>query len=377
MGQRFRFAIISDPHITLPHTLYDSPQRFHLVEVSIPSFEQILDHLETLNLDFLLLPGDLTQHGEWENHRWLVDRLKQLPFPSYVVPGNHDIIQRDASDRAIGLADFPALYQDFGYSDGQTPYYSQEILPGVRLMGLNSNAFDGAGAQISSGHLDLEQLVWLDETLAAFQDELLLVMLHHNVLEHLYGQSKSSMGQRYMVSNRHDLIRRVENRVPLMFTGHLHVQNVARHGSLHEVLTGSLVSYPHPYRVVEIEQSGGELTVQIESHRVAAVPDWPDLQGTSFDWMCDRAIPFMTKLLTSPPVDLPLAQAQAIAPKLKHFWATIADGDPQFDFSHLPPEARRFLDNFSAVDDQGNPEAIDNHTTLRLTYGPGKTAMSL
>ncbi|WP_088891809.1 hypothetical protein [Leptolyngbya ohadii] len=35
MSLRFRFGIISDPHIALPHTIWDSPHRFHLVEVSI------------------------------------------------------------------------------------------------------------------------------------------------------------------------------------------------------------------------------------------------------------------------------------------------------------------------------------------------------
>ncbi|WP_225913889.1 metallophosphoesterase [Leptolyngbya ohadii] len=59
-----------------------------LQRVSIPAIEQALDHLTQLDLDFLLLPGDLTQHGEPENHAWLADRLSCLPFPAYVIPGN-------------------------------------------------------------------------------------------------------------------------------------------------------------------------------------------------------------------------------------------------------------------------------------------------
>ncbi len=56
--------------------------------VSIPAFEFALQHLEQLKLDFLLLPGDLTQDGEPANHLWLQKRLESLPFPTYVVPGN-------------------------------------------------------------------------------------------------------------------------------------------------------------------------------------------------------------------------------------------------------------------------------------------------
>ena len=365
MGQRFRFAIVSDPHIARPETIYNGPHRFHLVEVSIPGIEQIFDHLETLDLDFLLLPGDLTQHGEWVNHQWMIDRLKQLPFPAYVVPGNHDVIARDASDRAIGLHDFPRLYQDFGYSDGKTLHYQHEILPGVRLVTLNSNAFEPNGEQIRVGYVDQAQLDWLEATLAEYADDLILVMLHHNVLEHLPGQANSPLGQRYMVSNAEAIIQRLEAaKVRLMFTGHLHVQDIARRGDLCEVLTGSLVSYPHPYRIVEIEHGDGNLRMDVRSRRLTAVEPWDDLQAMSHKWMCDRAGGFMTKFLVSPPVGLKQAEAEAIAPKLRHFWAAVADGDTQLDFSHLPPDVQRRLAHFNSVDSDGNPQAIDNTATL-------------
>ena len=365
MGQRFRFAIISDPHIARPETIYTGPHRFHLVEVSIPGIEQIFDQLETLDLDFLLLPGDLTQHGEWVNHQWLIDRLKRLPFPAYVVPGNHDVIARDASDRTIGLQDFPRLYQDFGYSDGTTLHYQHEILPGVRLIGLNSNAFDPSGKQVGVGYVDDAQLDWLEATLAQHRDDLILVMLHHNVLEHLPGQSQSPLGQRYMVHNHLPLIQRLEAAaVRLMFTGHLHVQDVARQGDLCEVLTGSIVSYPHPYRIVEIDHGPGDLRVKLQSRRLTAVDPWDDLQAMSHQWMCDRAEGFMTKFLVSPPSGLAEHEAAAIAPSLKTFWASIAAGDAQIDFSHLSPEVQRRLAPFNSVDRHGQPQAIDNTATL-------------
>lgn len=366
MGQRFRFAIISDPHVALPHTIPDHPHRFHLVEVSIPGLEQIFAQLETQSLDFLLLPGDLTQHGEWENHQWLINRLSQLPFPAYVVPGNHDVIVRDASDRAIGLEDFPRLYQNFGYGDGKTLHYHQEVLPGVHLIGLNSNAYDVEGNQLRVGHLSEEQLLWLDELLPKIQHDLVMVMLHHNVLEHLSGQAESPLGQRYMVHNRRALLNRLQTaQVPLLFTGHLHVQDIARQGSLCEVLTGSLVSYPHPYRIVDIargEDSGFQMAVQ--SHRLAAVDPWEDLQTMSYQWMCDRAGGFMAKFLMGPPLNIDPVEAEAIAPSLSYFWPTVAAGDPQFDFSHLPDHLRDRLMRFNAVDAQGQPETHDNHTTL-------------
>jgi 3',5'-cyclic AMP phosphodiesterase CpdA len=69
-----------------------SSHRFHLVgKLEHSALELILEHLKQQNIDFLLLPGDLTQHGERDNHAWLQERLSQLPFPVYVVPGNHDV----------------------------------------------------------------------------------------------------------------------------------------------------------------------------------------------------------------------------------------------------------------------------------------------
>jgi len=35
MSLNFRFAVVSDLHIALPHTIWNHPSRFHLVEVSI------------------------------------------------------------------------------------------------------------------------------------------------------------------------------------------------------------------------------------------------------------------------------------------------------------------------------------------------------
>ncbi|NEQ46892.1 MAG: metallophosphoesterase [Leptolyngbya sp. SIOISBB] len=362
-----RFAIISDPHIALPHTIAHTPQRFHLVEVSIPAIEQILRSLETEQLDFLLLPGDLTQHGERENHEWLVNRLKRLPFPAYVVPGNHDIIDRDGGDRTLGLADFPQLYRDFGYT-GDRPYYHQELLPGMHLIGLNSIAFDEDGQQLFAGFVDGPQLNWLSATLETLRDDWVMVAIHHNVLEHLPGQARHTMGRRYITQNRDELLIRLrEGQVNLLFTGHLHVQDIAQAGDLWEITTGSLVSYPHPYRILTLTpQTSGQLQLAVESHRVQAVADWPDLQITSRQWMRDRSQHFMVRLLTSPPFNLSTDKAEFYAPELQDFWADISAGDSRCDYDQFPAEMNRLFRAFGAVDADGRYLPIDNQATLQL-----------
>jgi UDP-2,3-diacylglucosamine pyrophosphatase LpxH len=350
-----RFAILSDPHIALPPTIWDHPSRFHLVEISIPALEYILAQLASLDLDFLLIPGDLTQHGEPANHEWLADRLAQLPYPVYVIPGNHDLVERDATDRTIAAADFPSYYQNFGYD--KELYYSRSLLPGLRLIGLNSIFFADDGKQIGMGRLDDEQFAWLEATLSSISTEMVMVMIHHNVVEHLPGQTQSQMGRRYMLENAPQLLELLQQHgVKLLFTGHLHVQHIAQHQGIYEITTGSLVSYPHPYRVLELHR--GELT--IASHRVPHLPGWDDLQHFSREWMGDRSFPFMLKFLTQPPLSLPLEEAEKLAPDLRYFWAAIAQGDRRFDFPQFPPKLNQYFQKFTA------PEAIDNATVIYL-----------
>ncbi|MCY7283931.1 MAG: metallophosphoesterase [Cyanobacteria bacterium CAN_BIN43] len=367
MTLNFRFAIISDLHIALPQTIWDHPERFHLVEVSIPALEFVLRELEPLDLDFLLIPGDLTQHGETENHRWLADRLSKLPYPAYVIPGNHDLVEQAATDRSIGADEFAGYYQKFGYG-GDRLYYSQILLPGVRLIGLNSIFFDDQGNQISMGRIDDKQLDWLRKTLEGAAGEMVLVMVHHNVIEHLPGQTLSPMGRRYMLQNASELLGILQKSgVQLLFTGHLHVQDIAQYQGISEITTGSLVSYPHPYRILEFQQNEqGDRQLKIESGRVTHVPGWEDLQHFSKEWMGDRSQPFMTKLLTQPPLSLTPAAAAKIVPDLRYFWAAIANGDSTFNFPQFPDPINQYFARFSAADPEGNPRLIDNSTVIFL-----------
>ncbi|MEO0374367.1 MAG: metallophosphoesterase [Cyanobacteria bacterium P01_A01_bin.17] len=361
MSLNFRFGVISDLHIGLPHTIADSPHRFHLVELSVSALEAALTHLTQLDLDFLLIPGDLTQDGEPDNHTWLSQRLAQLPFPSYVIPGNHDVISPLPTDTCIGLQEFPGYYPKFGYQNPEQLYYTCTLRPGVRLIALNSNQFDLKGHQL--GIIDDPQLGWLQKVLEGTADELVLVMVHHNVLEHLPDQTQNPVGKRYMLDNAPQLIDLLQaHSVQLVFTGHLHVQNIAHQNGFYDITTGSLVSYPHPYRVVQVQQQGEQTQVEIESHRLRSLPDWPDLQTTSRQIMGQRSTRFMTHFLTQPPLNLPIEESAKLAPQLSDFWATVADGDPVLSYPDLPQPTQQYFEAFSHSDVADNQLVISLQT---------------
>jgi 3',5'-cyclic AMP phosphodiesterase CpdA len=362
-----RFAVVSDLHIGLPHTLYNHPTRFHLVEVSIPALEIVLQHLSQLELDFLLLPGDLTQHGEPENHIWLSDRLSQLPFPVYVIPGNHDVPVREADNQSIGWHEFPNYYRGFGYHQTNELYYSAVIAPEVRLIALNSNQFDPDGYQI--GSVDEQQLDWLVETLHQAQESCILVMIHHNVLEHFPNQTVHPIGQRYMLKNAASLLKILrQHKVQLIFTGHLHVQDIAYRDGIFDITTGSLVSYPHPYRVFQLTQDVTGRELEISSHQVESVPDFPNLLHFSREWMGDRSLPFMKKMLCQPPLNIAPRDAIHFASDLRYFWADVAAGDPVFQFPHWPSALRNHFEAYGQRHCQEVAIGLaDNHTRLRLS----------
>ncbi|MDS3860637.1 metallophosphoesterase [Thermosynechococcaceae cyanobacterium BACA0444] len=363
-----RFGIISDPHIALPETLPEPSRRFPLVEFSIPAFEVALADLTQLGIDFLLLPGDLTQHGEPENHRWLGERLQKLPFPTYVIPGNHDLPVPEPDGRSIGFAEFPLFYPQAGYVDPHQHYYCCYPAPGLRLIALNSNTFNDQGKQI--GYLESAQWAWLEEILGNSVPEptLTMVMIHHNVIPHLPDQAEHILSRRYILANAAPLRQLLkQHQVPLLITGHLHVQNIAYAEGLYEITTGSLASYPHPYRRVEIPQLDAlEPEVKITTHYVQAVPTAPDLQAHSRQWLVNRSLGFMAWYLTLPPLSLDQVQADRLAPQLQEVWAQVSAGDARVELPDLPQPVRAYFENFSHVSPTGCPELRDNNTQFRL-----------
>ncbi|NNC67319.1 MAG: hypothetical protein HKN83_04720 [Gammaproteobacteria bacterium] len=78
-------------HITDTHLLNLTEDTVHGLN-TYKTLESIFSHIQENydNIDFLLITGDVSQTGDEPSYKVLKSLLKQLKFPIYCVPGNHD-----------------------------------------------------------------------------------------------------------------------------------------------------------------------------------------------------------------------------------------------------------------------------------------------
>jgi len=97
--------------------------------------------------DFVLVSGDVTEYGSWEQLRLAREILKGLRVPCYVIPGNHDTKWSES-----GATDFVRLWEAdrFVFEAG-----------GCRFIGIHQ----GPLMRMGDGHWAPQDVRWLRETL--------------------------------------------------------------------------------------------------------------------------------------------------------------------------------------------------------------------
>lgn len=149
-------------------------------------------------IDLLVLSGDLAnEDGETGAYKYVFEKIKELPVPVCVIPGNHDRL--DVMKSYFGLED--------KVRDGKC-YYKYEIR-GRTLFFLDS----------ACGTVSREQLDWLKEEAAKIKDEVLLFMHHPPCLcNHRFMDLKYSLKNIDEVQETLSSITNLKH----IFTGHYH-----------------------------------------------------------------------------------------------------------------------------------------------------------
>lgn len=148
-------AQITDVHVGFDQ---DDPD-----ELNIQRLDRLLDHLLGLAAqpDLLLVTGDLTDKGDAQSYRRLAERLDRVPFPTYLVLGNHDT--RDGFREVFPHAPDEAGFLQFAIEEHPLRLLVLDTLE----EGRHGGAFCATRAE------------WLAAKLAEAPERPTLLVLHH------------------------------------------------------------------------------------------------------------------------------------------------------------------------------------------------------
>jgi 3',5'-cyclic AMP phosphodiesterase CpdA len=343
-----KLLVLSDPHYFDP-SLGTTGQAFEtylardrkLVPESDAVLRAVLAAVQLEKPDAILISGDLTKDGELTSHMLVADYLRQMRIDGrriFVVPGNHDVENGDARSYSgdlatpvpsISAADFAAIYAEMGYStamvrDPGSLSYLAELVPGLWLLAIDSCIYgDRATPSVSSGRLTESTKAWIQAQLdfAKARGVRVLAMMHHGVVEHFTNQAL--IFPEYLVAERDAVASLLSNGgVGAVFTGHFHANDITQgtpsgaSRTIYDIETGSTVTYPCPYRMVDV--SGDTLAVTTK-HLLAVAYDLkgaPDFQTYAHDSLRLGLETLITNLVQQPPYSMSPDTAIRVSPWL-------------------------------------------------------------
>ena len=287
--------IMSDTHTMAPELLVEDGMAIQSEENRSEnlfrySYEFLLAMRDTIlqrRPDLVFIPGDLSKDAEYVSHQAIVGVLKQIKdqgIPVIVVPGNHDtnlIGHYFVGDMFLPAEtttgdQFVDLYQDFGYSmaierDTASLSYVCEPVEGLRMICIDSEGnFDsrlaGDDEQVHSLEKSLEWiLAKADEGRAAGKQ--VIAMMHHNILEHFDGQAEYMPS--YFLENGKNISQQfLRHGIHLVITGHTHLQDISKNynqertDSIIDISTGSILSFPCPFRELTFNEDFTQVDVK-------------------------------------------------------------------------------------------------------------------
>jgi 3',5'-cyclic AMP phosphodiesterase CpdA len=301
-----KFAVMSDLH-AYDHSLGTSGAAFDKVMLSdrkllLDSFDLInlaIDSILESDVEFVLIPGDLTKDAELINHTLLAAELQRLidaDIKVFVVPGNHDynnpVAEGYDGDNTytvpdVSAAEFAAMYADMGYGnaisrDADSLSYITEAKPGLWILGIDFCRSDEnvpGGYPKTGGRLKESTMKWMAGVLerAVNENAAVIALAHHGVVEHWNGQAK--LHPAYLVADYLHVGKFLASyNVRVVFTGHYHAQDIVRADFddgkyLYDVETGSIVTYPCPMRFIELRN--GMLDIKTDTIIYRLRPDDP------------------------------------------------------------------------------------------------------
>ena len=294
--------VVSDIHAMAPELLNDqykaedATKDPKLLLYSTEILDKLVGDALTAKPDMMLITGDLTELGDQKSHELVANTLGKLVSEGIkvvVIPGNHDV---DNADGSTSPQLFAELYKDLGFNmayakDQASLSYACEPFDGLVLLCLDT----------STGSIGDTTMKWLlDETDKAHeQGKQVVVMQHHNVMEHYDGKS-SLQKENVLVNYGNVADKMTKNGIHLVFSGHAHMPDIAQYrekleagvDSLVEVETGSLLTYPNGWRIIKV--NGSFKKWNISTQYIKSIPSIADVRKVSYKLYQD-ALPDIMK----------------------------------------------------------------------------------
>ena len=317
--------VLSDIHVMDPQLLEKRGTAYNnylsqdpkLLEYSGEVLECLVGEMLQRNPDLVIIPGDLTKDGELVSHQLVVkalSRLRSANIPVVVVPGNHDIdnpegyyFNGDATRPAERTSpeQFKSLYADFGYNqayakDPASLSFVCEPLEGLVLLCIDTNKYeenkykekgDEKNYNQTSGRIRPATLTWMlaEADKARALGKQVVLIQHHNIVQHYDAQS--TLQSDYIIADYENLSKQMmKHGIHMAFTGHTHLQDIAQYrtiadnaqpDSLVDVATGSVISYPNPWRTIKVNNDFTEW--QINTEYVTSIPSLSDVKSTCYE----------------------------------------------------------------------------------------------
>lgn len=180
----------------------------HFGRVDDALIEPLLEALHRVQPHVVAVSGDLTQRARSEQFIQARDFLKRIPFPSIVVPGNHDVPLYNLVARFVT----PLHKYRRHITDNLMPHFIDDE---IVVIGVNT----ARSLTWKDGRINERQLAAIRERLAPHQDKTSIVVTHHpfdlpdDQAEDTVGRAKQALETFAKCS------------VDVLLSGHLHVSH--------------------------------------------------------------------------------------------------------------------------------------------------------
>ncbi|MCX7880231.1 MAG: metallophosphoesterase [Ignavibacteria bacterium] len=299
LSENVKIIVFSDPHLYDP-SLGTTGEAFEkylasdrkLIAESDAILQAMISKIEEEKPDLVLVPGDLTKDGEKINHEKLANyfgRLKRAGIKVLVVPGNHDINNpqsyRYSGAQTIKIPtvtpeEFKQIYRDCGYGNAlefapNSLTYLAEPINGLWIFGIDVTIHDNnVESSVTAGRLKNSDLIWMKKKLAEAKSKgkIVLAFAHHAFMEHFSNQA--TFFSDYVIADWFQVSQQLADAgLKVVFTGHFHSHDITKYtttkgNTLYDISTGSTVTFPCPYRVVELSSDG---KMNIKSYKIEKI----------------------------------------------------------------------------------------------------------